>query len=297
MHEHPRVTSPRDDDFEVAGNAAACDDGNTDSGDQRHSSYNVFQALVLSFFSRQLYYDVAHHWKGVGACYLAMVVLFVWLPLMVTMHLAFNKFIAEDAPKIIQQIPDLALQQGVLSADVEQPHTIFDPGTQQPLIVIDTTGQFTSLDQIDTRVLVTRTEFMTEDDSGRVRTLSLVDVDDFELDAAVIQGWIGSLTGGLEAVMFAFCVAGNWVYRFVQVFALAIVASFVIKSGTIRFMGLMRLAAVALTPTMVVCTLAEMFQLPTRFWYWWPFCVVFILTYFYFAVTSRRGNFEIAAST
>ena len=154
--------------------------------------------------------------------------------------------------------------------------------------MIDTTGKHTSLDSVEARALLTRTKFIARNDTGRTQSFDLSDVDDFKLDASLVQQWAGTFAKTLEIAVFAVCGASNWFYRFCQVLGLSIVAAMATKPGTIRFSGLMRLAAVALTPTIAVCTVAMLCNVPTKFWYWWPFCIGLMLAYYYFAVSSRR---------
>ena len=190
---------------------------------------------------------------------------------------------------MIEQIPSVELVNGSLSVDVEQPYTIADPDSGKPLLLIDTTGQHTSLNGIEAKALLTRTKLIARNDTGRVQTFDLSEIGDFKLDASIIQQWTGTFVKFIEVTAFTAGLVSTWIYRFFQVILLAIIGVVLIKpSGSIKFAALMRLAAVALTPTIAICTLAKLCSVPTQVWHWWPFCLGLMLTYFYFSISSRQ---------
>lgn len=115
--------------------------------------YNIIQAIVLSLFSKALYRDVLQRWQGMGFGYMLLVIALGTLPLAFYANQKVSTVItttedtltgesqttlSEEALYIIDQIPDMVLQDGVLSTEVEQPFVIHVPEQDNALIIINT---------------------------------------------------------------------------------------------------------------------------------------------------------------
>ena len=63
--------------------------------------FSNVQALALSFFSRDLYRDVASHWKGAGLLYQLLVIVLATLVIEIRMHLCDQPvpYLGDDRPK------------------------------------------------------------------------------------------------------------------------------------------------------------------------------------------------------
>ena len=222
-------------------------------------------------------------------CYLTILMLLGCLSLMYGIHTGVTKFVQEEAPRCFEQVPAFSIINGELSVDVEQSYSIKDPDTDEVLIVIDTSGRHKSLDDVEAMGLLTKTEFIVQKDGGRTETFDLSEIDDFSVDAAQLQEWIEVFTKELGVTATVGDYIASWFCRFFQIILFAMVAVVWVKPvGTIKFAALLRIAAVAMTPTVAACALIDLFHIPTAAWYWWPFCLALSTIYFWFGVSSRR---------
>src|SRR6266849_2385686 len=111
-------------------------------------------AIVLSIFSGDLYRDVGRTWRGVGAVYLLVVTLVCAVPVLISMQAGMRHVARTEAGPILDQIPPILLHDGRVSTDAPMPVVIRDSGGRA-LAILDTTGQISSLDSTEARVLVT----------------------------------------------------------------------------------------------------------------------------------------------
>jgi hypothetical protein len=89
--------------------------------------YSIFHPLVLSFFSKSLYRDVAKNWRGTGLLYLAIVLALVWIPTIIKGHLAISAWVDGDSKEITKQIPAITISKGQVSTDVTTPYSSRTP--------------------------------------------------------------------------------------------------------------------------------------------------------------------------
>ena len=257
--------------------------------DRDRRAYTIIHAFPMSFFSAALYRDVAHRWRGIGLCYLTILMLLGCLPLMYQIHLGLQEFLQNEAPKFFEQVPAFSINNGELSVDAEQPYSITDPDTGEVLIVIDTTGRHTSLDDVEALGLVTKSKLIFQKDGGRSETFNLSEIDDISIDAGQLQEYTEIFAKGFGVVAVVSSYIASWMYRFFQMILFAVVALLFVKpAGSIKFAAMLRIAAVAITPTVAACALTDLCHIPTPAWYWWPFCLALLIVYFWFGVSSRR---------
>lgn len=102
--------------------------------------YRYWEALYLSFFSRQLYLDVGKRWKGLGLLYLFLVVAIFSLPLSWRIASNFEETFHEDIISPLERIPTLYIQNGILSCDKPMPYFIKNK-LGQVVLIIDTSGK------------------------------------------------------------------------------------------------------------------------------------------------------------
>lgn len=100
------------------------------------NKYSFFQAPFLAFFSKDFYADVARNWKGAGLVYMLLLVALSWLVTSLDfgkpiMQMATNK----DTPAVLEQLPTMTLAGGKMTIDKPYPYPINDPNTKASLAV------------------------------------------------------------------------------------------------------------------------------------------------------------------
>jgi len=249
--------------------------------------YSFFHAFVLSFFSKSFYQDVGQHWRGTGLLFLAIVLALVWIPTIIKMQFGFNRFANNEAPRITSQIPKITIRNGKVSTDVATPYFINDPADGTPMMIIDTTGEYETLDDTPARLLLTKSKLIvrTERDT---RTYDLSGVQSFDVDRQSVEGWLTTSKTWFTPVAYPVLLIGSLVFRVIQVLIYALIGLLFARmlNASLNYKTLMRLAAVALTPVLVLNLMLEF--IPLRIPVWWLIGTVVGLGYLFFAVKSNR---------
>ncbi|MHC4062066.1 MAG: DUF1189 domain-containing protein [Planctomycetota bacterium] len=249
--------------------------------------YSIIHVPVLSFFSGALYRDVGLLWKGTGFAYLLLLLAVCWIPAMIQIHTGFSNFITNDAPLVINQVPEITITNGEVSIEEPQPYYIKAPDSNQVLAIIDTTGTITSLEDESTMCLVTRTEVITRKSDVQTQTFDLSEVEDFVLDGDLIMGWLRTAGKFAVVIIYPFALFGSYVYRIIQALIYAAVGLLFAKlcNTTLSYTTLLRLAVVAVTPAIIISTVVGIAEvnLPP---YALLFYLVVALGYLFFGVKA-----------
>jgi hypothetical protein len=221
---------------------------------QKTGSYSTIQALYLSFYSRELYQDIARNWKGLCLPYLFLVLMIYWTPETMNMHRTLSDFIADEGPKYVEQIPVITIAKGEISIKEEMPYTIYDRKNNTPFAIIDTTGKTASLDKSPAHVLMTRNMIIVRKDDKEVRSLPLTDLGDAVITRKLIYEWLDIFNSLVTAVLFPLLLLISFGFHIMQIILLSFLGGNIAKSFnvTLDFRALMRLSAVAFTPPLIL---------------------------------------------
>jgi len=250
--------------------------------------YSFLHAFIFSFFSKSFYQDVGRHWRGTGLLYIFIALLLVWIPTVIRMQLGFSRFSEHEGSRFTQQIPQIKIRNGEVSTDVTTPYFIkADDGT--PLVIIDTTGQYQSLDNTTASLLLTKTHILTHN-NRRTTNYDLSGVESFDFDRARAESWLQTARTWLVPVIFPLGVVFSFVFRAIQILIYAAVGLLFaqISNTKLSYQTLMRLAAISLTPVLVLNVIFEF--LPIRIPGWWLIGTLIGLGYLFFAVRSNAGS-------
>jgi uncharacterized protein DUF1189 len=221
------------------------------------SKYSVFQIPLLSFFSTDVYRDVAFNKKGTGFGYLFLLLAVCWLILVLSVSYKVGTYIDKYSPGFLNQFPEITIIDGQASIRESQPYYISDPETGESFAVIDTTGSITSLDQTEARMLMTRTSLMFERNKFETRTFEFRELEDMLVDRELISNWIEVFKSYFSVFVYPFALVGSFLYRVIQVMIYAVIGLLFasICKTELEFTQLLRLTVVALTPSIIINTL------------------------------------------
>jgi len=249
--------------------------------------YSIFHIPVLSFFSKELYREVGLHWKGVNFLYLFLLLAVCLTPTTIKMYIGFTNFVDNEAPAFIEQVPEITINDGKVSINEPQPYYIKDPDNGDILAIIDTTGQITSLKDSDALCLLTSDKLITRKSKFENRTYDLSNVKTFAVDSERITGWLHIARKFLVVVVYPLALLSSYVFRIVQ--ALIYAAFGLLFASwckvTLSYPTLLRLAVVAMTPSLLVKTIFGIAGIHLS-------CItsliflIMTLAYLYFAVQS-----------
>ncbi len=251
--------------------------------------YSIFHPLVLSFFSGSLYRDVGQRWRGTGLAYLLLALALVWIPTVISAHLGFEKFADHDSRQIVEQIPAITISHGKISTDVTTPYFIKAPdGT--PLMIIDTTGKYQTLDDTPAQLLLTKSKLLMRQGTSETRTYDLSGVQSFFVDRARVEGWLGIAKRLFFPVFYPVAVILSFIFRAIQMLIYALIGLLFARmlAVNLNYKVLMRLAAVAITPVLVLDLVLEFvpFHIPL----WSLIGLVIGLAYLFFAVKANAES-------
>src|SRR5262245_23458506 len=151
----------------------------------------ILTAPIRAFYSGELYREVAGWKPWLAPLYLAYLLALCWVPSVFTMYRACAKFMAAEAPEIIRQTPSVTIDHGRVSTDVAQPYVIRSRGDKPVIMIIDTSGQTTSLDGQDAQFLLTRDKLIAKRNAAETRIYDLSSVKHFHIDRTRMRKWLG----------------------------------------------------------------------------------------------------------
>ncbi len=219
--------------------------------------FSILHIPVLSFFSKELYRDVGLYWKGVNFSYLLLLLAICWIPTMIKIHICLSDFVNNDAPTVVEQVPEITIIDGEVSIKEPQPYYIKDPENGDVLAIIDTAGTIKSLEDPNTICLLTKTNIMWRQGRLETRTIDLSEVKNFVLDSERIMGWLHTAGKFLVIIIYPFALLGSYLYRIVQALIYAAIGLLFALwcKVTLSYATLLRLAVVAVTPCVMVKTI------------------------------------------
>ena len=212
--------------------------------------YSLFHPLVLSFYSADLYKEVAATWRARAFVYLLLLLALCWLPITVKLNQSLAEYVKTEVPEIAAGIPTITISHGEVFIDAPQPHVIYEPSSGQELAILDTTGQVTSLDGMEARLLLTKTSLVYAKSQYETRSWDLSEVEDFVLDEELVLWFFDLLSSWLVVLLYPLAVAASYIFRLALVpfyGGIGLLLSSILKTK-LAFLNLCALAIVAMTP-------------------------------------------------
>lgn len=216
------------------------------------------RALLLSFFSADVYRDAARNWRGAALVYLLVIAAIGTALVAVRIHGATRRIATREAPPLIAQLPRIVVDRGRVSVNVPTPHVIRDPNTGREAAIIDTSGTVSSLAGREARLLLTGHQVMLRRERGETRIYDLSGVKHFELGPQRAARWAKTAAVWTAPITAPFVLAGLYVLRLLQA---VVGAGIALLAGTVMgarlaFAPAMRVAALAITPPTLLLDLA-----------------------------------------
>jgi hypothetical protein len=230
--------------------------------------YSFFHAPVLAFFSKSFYQDVGQHWRGTGLGYLLVILTLVWIPTMVKMQFGIARFVNSESKKFTEQIPAITISHGKVSTNVTTPYFIKDPDSGTPIAIIDTSGQYETLDSAPANALLLTKSKLIMRNERETRAIDLSPVESFYLDRDRVEGWLATGKTWFVPIAFPLFLIFSFVFRAIQALIYALIGLLFahLMQTSLSYKTLMRLAAVAITPVLVLDLILEFIPLHIPLW-------------------------------
>ncbi len=250
--------------------------------------YNLIQPYWLSFLSRDLYADVVRHWPGFAFLYLLLLLAVAWVPDMVRMQRSFSRYVEQESPALVAQMPKITITNGEASFDPPGPHHIKDPATGKIFMVLDTAADMGTLEEFpDATILLTRTQVITRQAGrGQTRAQDLTGIQSFSIDQEGVRRFFGVLKNWLGILVYPFALLGSYAYHILQALLnglIALVIAGLVKTR-LEYSAAVRLGVIAVTPVIVVDTLLGAFGAKPPYWWW--LSIPIVIWYLFFGVRA-----------
>jgi len=246
--------------------------------------YSFFHAPVFSFFSKSFYRDVGQYWRGTGLLYLFVILAVLWVPAMIKLQFRLGRFVDIESKKVTEQIPAITISHGKVSTDVPTPYYIREPNQGTPFAIIDTTGESEILDTAPTNILLLTKSKLIMRNERETRSFDLSKVENFYVDRARVEGWLATARTWFVPLAYPLALLFSFVFRAIQILiyaAIGLLFAHLLKTS-LSYKTLLRLAAVAITPVLVLDLILEF--TPGRLPLWSLLGLAIGLAYLFYAV-------------
>jgi hypothetical protein len=255
-------------------------------------TFPFWQAPYLAWFSQDFYRDVAQRWRGLALTYLLILIAVLWLPNALRLNQNLETFRTQDLPPILEQVPKLEIQNGEVKADVKMPYRIVDPRTNETLVVIDTNASETDFDRLNTAVLITKTQVISNR-TGLNRSFNVGDLEGVSVDKESLERFIDGSIAWTRTLAYPLLVINSWGYRLMQALIFGVIGLIIANSvqAKLPYAAVVRLSVIALTPVIILRTLFDFFGVSVPFWWLLAFAITMI--YLYQAIKANQGYSEL----
>lgn len=237
--------------------------------------YNFLQSLFLAFYSHSLYRDVKQNWRGWGILYVLFLVAIFCLPTAYALH-SFSLKLVETLQPSVQQFPVITLKNGTLSIDKPVPYLIANPKTNKVIGIFATSDDTSSLQKTPALFLVTKHKLVINALGGAVQIYDLSSLRNGVYGPEDISSFIHFFKYAAFVVIYILSVFMLFLRSVVALFILAGLAK-IVTHTQLSYKNLCRLAAVALTPTIVLSAIVNLFLITISYIY----ILYFLLAMFY----------------
>lgn len=222
--------------------------------------------------------------------YLLIVLSLNLVPDMVRLHNNVADFLAEEAPKIVSQVPTITISGGVAAIKEPVPYIIKAPRSKLPFAVIDTSEGTIPAAELKAIIVLTKTKLMVNYDTSDMHSVDLSHVQNLIIDRNLINRWIEQFKNYFIFVVFPFALFFTFLYYLVQVLICASIGMLFAKKYNLKLSprALVRLSVVAFTPPIVLQTVHALLDI--EFPYASVISLLLAACYLYFAIGACSGK-------
>lgn len=196
-------------------------------------NFKYLRGIAGSLYSAGFYRNVAKKWRGLGFFYLLLLVALCMVPPAIRFSLSLKNIeharagsylgMAETLAKISSQLPDITIKDGTLHTDAQQPYTIYNESAK-PMVIIDTTGNTTTLRESSARLLITKDYALAkfdEDNIERIMFNELLEMllipskGEILLNNSTFPQMVSERSNYFSSVFFIFFMMSNFLFYLV----------------------------------------------------------------------------------
>lgn len=251
------------------------------------SQFNIFQALYMSFYSKDLYRDVGRNWGGGAFLYLFVLVSVVWTIYAATFLPPLYRYDHVAIDRVVAEIPVLEIQDGVLKTPEARPYVIENNVAKKHdrfKLIIDTTGEYTSLDHSDADILVTSTTTMMRTKPNEVRVYNYP--KDLTETIRPIE-WKDTLIKALYVIAIPalfFIILGAFCYHILKALIYSLIGK--VFASSLSYGTILQITLVAITPALLLSLLLSL--LHQSFFMEWVLYFMISIFYMFFGISANK---------
>lgn len=243
--------------------------------------YSMLQGLYLAFYSKAFYRDVVHGWKGRGFKYLLILLTVAWFSVFwkASSDMRHVAEVGESAlaagaggrsystiedqviASIFSQLPAVTLSAGQAEINNNEPYTIYNITTEDPLVYINTDKNYVPADNIEAPVVITAYRILLQSQGEKENPAVLLDFSMFQQDITFDAGLLLENIKGIGSYLFLSFLAMVAVSFALMALIVWLIAQGLsnlinIENKNVNYQSINRLVAVAMTPLVVLKTLS-----------------------------------------
>jgi hypothetical protein len=246
----------------------------------------VLSALWESFYSKELYNNVADFWRGRTFGLNALLTLIYTIIIAVGIHFALQTMKeSENLKQIISQIPEIKIENGIAKTPEARLYPILDQN-QRLIALVDTTSTEVPVSiSEDTHFYLNQTKVVVRKSSTETRIYDLKSLDTMEINSTIATEWVKIVANWGSLIIAPFIFMGVFLWRLIEtlLFSLATLLFLKLKKIELDYSATYALTMVAITPAFLIGALIDSL-LPVPFI---SLGLVFIrLGYIYYSVQS-----------
>lgn len=256
--------------------------------------YKWYHAIFMSFFSRNLYRDVANNWGGKAFLYLLLLLALSWIAETIFFQLGLNQWYRADSDKIVYQIPEMTIKNGVLSTPENHPYIITSPDDiNKRIAIIDATGQYQTLEQSKTDLLITKTQIISQSRPNEIKINSIPSSLNIVIEPKVVNQYAKDYLNFAWILFFPFVLFFTFLYRVCQALIYSVIGKIFsgISGADLEYGKILQVSLVAITPAIVIATILDIFSISFRYEYLLYFVLAMI--YLYFGISANKNEQKV----
>lgn len=241
-----------------------------------------FNTLIKSFYSKQLYEYTAQNWSSIGILYIAFVTALISILYTTKFSQDYSEFITSKLPRYIEDFPEIEIKNGTAYVSGTEPYIIKVDG--KVTAIVDTTGEISSIDHSEALALLTKTNLLLKGHGNDITTIHLSDIKDFILNRRSII----DMAHGIKTFLLLFVYPSFFLffltYNLFLLFLFFPVGIIISRHQKIDlpFRDIIRLTSIALTPSILIKTFFDFFNVQLQ--YVWLFYFIVAVAYISLAI-------------
>lgn len=225
-----------------------------------------FQEVIRAVSDFKVYRKIKDYKMMQSVKYLLSLVLVITVLLSIRFTLDARKGLNIAVEWARTNLPPIDIQNGIVNVDVKQPYSI---STDEFTLIIDTTGEVTSLEGYERGILLMRDSMLYKESDMKTETYSLSSIDSLRIDERFLNSARKNLLWVIFPIMFFVMYISFLIARVSQVLLFSVISLIAVSMGQakLEYRQVINIGVYAITPSTLLGALLGFFGLNLpHFW-------------------------------